>query len=81
MSIYQTYENCFLKEEIKHVLTFKNCQLVRELVNFDESVGNAWIEGKGFQSILVNGRGKVIWLNRLPVFLQGERIDIMDMFT
>ena len=56
-----------------------NHKLVRDLVNSTEPVGNARLECKRFQTILGIGRGKVIHLNRLPVFLQGRRIDIVNM--
>ena len=61
------------------MLISKKCKLVRDLVNLDEPVGKAWIKGRSFQTILAYGRGKVVRLNRLPVFLHGECIDIMDM--
>ena len=45
-----------------------------------DPIVNQWQEGRGFQNIESTGRGKVIRLNRLPNFFQGEKIDIVDMF-
>ena len=54
-------------------------KLVRDLVNFGVPVGNAWLDSKKHQTILLTGRGKVIKLNCSPVYLNGQHVDIVDM--
>ena len=57
----------------------RQSKIIREPVDFDAPISNAWSDGKHCQSLQAKGRGKVISLNRLPVVLDGVRVDIVDL--
>ena len=56
----------------------KQANLIGEPVDYDAPIANAYSHGKQCQILQPNGRGKVITLNRFPVVLDGERVDIVD---
>ena len=54
-------------------------------VNFSDRFINPWFQTSnvkkyaGFQTIKASGRGMVIPLNRLPIFIKKDRIDVVDV--
>ena len=60
-------------------------KFVSNKVTFSDPVVNRWQEnvefdkGRDFQTIKSIGRGVVLPLNRFPIFVQQERVDIVDV--
>ena len=58
---------------------------VMKEVNFSDRFINPWVENvnvnkyRGFQTIKASGRGMILSLNRLPIYIKKKRIDVVDV--
>lgn len=47
-------------------------------MDFDHNRVNRWSEGNNYQDLKVGTRRRILKLNRLPVYLEGKQINVVD---